>query len=305
MKIDDWSEESLKKQGFKKGKDGEWLRKNHKFFYKESCKVCNEPFLTSVKNGKFCSKRCAQLGENGSNYGKHLLEETKRKIGKAVSGEKNGFYGKKHTKENLKKYSEAAKLRIGKKNSNWRGGYSSKNIPKYDLYAPQIEWCEEVRRNKKDPNVLEVRCYKCKEWFAPSLISVYCRIKAINKQLGGEQHFYCSDGCKNSCSIYWKTPKQIMKEDAIRAGRLQWLQLEREVQPELRKLVIDIYGYQCVKCGSTEKGLHCHHIYPASTDPIESADIDNCMMVCIDCHHEIHKKDGCKLGQLEVCVEYE
>ncbi|MFA5395913.1 MAG: NUMOD3 domain-containing DNA-binding protein [Methanogenium sp.] len=40
----------------------------------------------------------AHIG-NTYNVGKKLKEETKLKIGKSVSGEKNGMYGRKHTKE--------------------------------------------------------------------------------------------------------------------------------------------------------------------------------------------------------------
>jgi len=90
-----------------------------------------------------------------------------------------------------------------------------------------------------------------------------------------------------------------MKEDAIRAGRLSWLELNREVQPELRQLVLKRDGYQCVKCGS-DGPLHCHHIFPELIEPLLSADIDNCMTLCIDCHKEVHKQDGCKYHQLRM-----
>lgn len=73
-----------------------------------------------------------------------------------------------------------------------------------------------------------------------------------------------------------------MKEDAVRAGRIGrigWLELNREVQPELRKMVLKRDDYKCVKCDS--KGpLHCHHILPVTTDSLVSADIDNCLTLC-------------------------
>jgi 5-methylcytosine-specific restriction endonuclease McrA len=75
------------------------------------------------------------------------------------------------------------------------------------------------------------------------------------------------------------------------------------VQHELRQMVLARDNYTCKNCGSKDKPLHCHHIYPASIDPIESADLDNCMTLCEDCHKEVHKKDGCRYSQLriEVC----
>jgi 5-methylcytosine-specific restriction endonuclease McrA len=67
-------------------------------------------------------------------------------------------------------------------------------------------------------------------------------------------------------------------------------------------LVLERDGYKCVKCGS-EEPLHCHHIYPVSTNPLESTDIDNCITLCIDCHKKVHQKDGCQYNQLNICIE--
>jgi 5-methylcytosine-specific restriction endonuclease McrA len=103
--------------------------------------------------------------------------------------------------------------------------------------------------------------------------------------------------------VYGKSPETIMKEDAIRAGRLPWLELTREIQPELRNMVLERDNNQCVKCGNKEN-LQCHHILPAATDPIESADMDNCITLCKDCHKEVHQQDGCRYGQLRICIEY-
>ena len=90
-----------------------------------------------------------------------------------------------------------------------------------------------------------------------------------------------------------------MKEDAIRAGRLHWLELKREIQPELRQMVLKRDEYQCVKCGSDEN-LECHHIIPVSIEPLLSADMDNCITLCSECHKEVHKKDGCRYCQLRM-----
>jgi hypothetical protein len=239
-------------------KIGKWYKGNTTYIYKGKCETCGEPFLAQKQSkGKYCCFNCRKISL-----------ETRGKMSKAHSG-KNHY--------------------------SWNGGYYRKNIPFYDTYESQIEWCEKVRRNEEDSNILEVKCFKCDEWFIPKIWQVRNRIVALKGM--SENHFYCSKGCRNSCSIYHKTPEQLMKEDAIRAGRLGWLELNREVQPELRKMVLERDGYQCVKCGS--KGpLHCHHIYPVSTNPIESADIDNCMTLCIDCHKESHKIPGCSTGEL-------
>lgn len=67
--------------------------------------------IRSKKIGKY-------RGENSPWYGKHLSEETKRKISEKAkkrlsNPENNGMYGKHHSEETRKKISEKAKGRIG------------------------------------------------------------------------------------------------------------------------------------------------------------------------------------------------
>lgn len=59
----------------------------------------------------------------------HCTPETRRKISKAISGEKNGFYGKKHTKESIQKMIE-----------------SKKGIPAWNKGIP---WSDEIREIQK------------------------------------------------------------------------------------------------------------------------------------------------------------
>ena len=35
-------------------------------------------------------------------------------------------------------------------------------------------------------------------------------------------------------------------------------------------------------------------------EPLLSADIDNCITLCYDCHKKVHQKDGCKYPQLKL-----
>jgi len=235
--------------------------------YLKICEQCGEIFFGEKKN-EYCSKKCSKTG-------------------------------KVFTKESKKKMSEAQK---GNKSSSWKGGYRSKGIATYDTYAHQLEWCEEVRRNEIDPNILEVKCFKCGKWYIPSYDGVSNRLQHLKGNYENEHRFYCSKGCKNSCSIYNKSINSVIKQDAVRAGRLPWLELTREVQLELREMVLERDKNQCVKCESTND-LQCHHIYPVSTNPIESTDVDNCITLCKECHIEVHKKDGCKYSQLrmEMC----
>ena len=268
-------------------KTDKWSDNSGHYYILKTCERCENEYL-GRKESKFCCSSCIR---KGAKHTKETIERIREvKTGTTLS------------EETKRKISEGNKFQRLEKHSQWKGRYRIDNIPFYDTYAPQIEWCEDVRRNEEDQNILENKCTYCGKWYISSLISIKQRIQALKGDLRGEHRLYCSDNCKQSCPIYGKSPDQLMREDVIRSGRLGWLELSREVQPELRKLVLERDKYECVKCGS-DGPLHCHHIYPVSIEFIESADIDNCITLCIDCHKEAHKKDGCRLGQLriEVC----
>jgi hypothetical protein len=280
MKIIDWN--NLELQGFRYSeKTNKWYRNNNPYIKIESCEVCKEPFMTRTSSvSRFCSYECSNIGR---------------------IGEGNPMYGKHHSKKTRKIIGECS---IGEKNGNWKGGYRSKGLPEYNKYAPQLEWCEEVRRNKQDQNMLEVKCFKCGKWYIPTLGNLNSRIQILknNDNYQGQSRFYCSNECKNTCSIFGKKIESLMKQDVVISGRISWMELTREVQPELRQIVLKRDKYKCVKCNSI-KNLQCHHILPVSIEPLLSADTDNCIILCKDCHKEVHKQDGCKYNQLrmEIC----
>ena len=75
----------------------------------------------------------------------------------------------------------------------------------------------------------------------------------------------------------------------------------RPLQSSLRKLVIEKQGYKCGVCGKVEDSLTCHHIDPVKNNPIESADIDNCIMLCKECDIRAHSQPGCSYQELRKC----
>lgn len=235
------------------------------YIYMDSCKECGESYLTNLyKPSEFCTYKCSTIGD------------------------RNNFYGKKHTVESKKKMSE---YNGNENNYFWKGGVKKKNIPLYDTYAPQIEWCEYVRRNKDDSNILEVKCAYCGKWFIPKTTNIQSRIGSLNGKGTGENRFYCSTSCKNECPIY----KQVLYPKGYKKAT------SREVQPELRQLVFERDNYTCQKCGSN-KSLHCHHIEGIRWEPLESADIDKCITYCKTCHKEVHKIEECGYNDLQ-CKE--
>lgn len=275
-----------------------WYTKFNSYFYFESCKNCGDDYL-GHKNQLFCSREC-NLSYPVEEESKKKMSKTRRERKLAI-GSNNGMYNKKHLEESKKMMSINSSgeknYSFGKKQencSNWKGGVK---VTRYDTVEKDLINVEEIRRSLDDKKILEVRCKQCNKWFKPTGSQTNHRIQSIKGNRLGDSNFYCSDECKLSCSIYKKvtnTPGSIND-------------LENSVWPELRKLVLERDNYECQKCGLKAKtkaggGLHCHHINPVKLDPLESADIDNCIILCVDCHKEAHQKDGCKTGQLARCI---
>jgi len=160
---------------------------------------------------------------------------------------------------------------------------------RYRSYGYKLSWLEETRESKE--GYLEVRCDYCGKWFSPTNMEVQNRLFTSKTSYHGEKRLYCSSECKSLCPIFnqqWHYKGNEKKNT-------------REVQPQLRQMVFERDEYTCQKCSRGDY-LHCHHINPVSIDPIESADIDNCITLCKECHKEVHRQDGCKYRELlNVC----
>lgn len=180
----------------------------------------------------------------------------------------------------------------GNKNFAWKGGVESTALPLYKTYAEQLENYQTVYLvTHENLELLGVSCIYCGNIFVPTSIEVKSRLMVIKGKRAGENNFYCSQSCKQACPTYnqKKYPKGFK------------LATSREVQPELRKLVLRRDNYRCQKCskGSEEVQLHCHHIDPVINNPIESADLDNCVTLCKSCHKEVHKLPNCTYTKLK------
>jgi len=256
-------------------KIGKW-RKNYRsghrryYFYVDSCDACGEPYL--------------QL-QNREKIRKHNWCDRECRFNSAVY------------KNNMHKVGVADKS--GEKHPNWKGGVIDKKLILYDTYAKQLSPIEGVRRLYGNDKLLEVKCNYCGRWYSPSRTSVLRRVVAINAPANfngrnRESRFYCSENCKLACSVYRrrKYPKGFKPSTS------------REVQPQLRQLVFERDDYTCQRCGKNinEFQMHCHHIDPISQNPIESADIDNCMTLCKECHEDVHSRVGCGYTELK-CKE--
>ena len=217
-----------------------------------------------------------------ANKGKLLLEETIRKISEAAKD-------RKHSEETRMKMSEAHK---GKKHPNWKGGVYKNNIALYETYAHQLVPMEEVRRirfRELGQADFKVKCYKCKKWFIPTASQVGGRLDSLNS--GGDGfHFYCSEECKLSCSIYKqnKYPKGYLPNPN-----------RPQIDPYWRSEVIKRAKGRCERCNTKTDKLHAHHEKPATLFPMLANDIDNGWAVCEPCHYIlIHGQEGCRLIDL-------
>ena len=135
---------------------------------------------------------------------------------------------------------------------------------------------------------LLVACKTCVKHFKPTNLQANNRIQRLAGKGLGESNFYCSDTCKNSCSIYGKQTHRTGENS----------NLDREMQPTLRKMCLERDNYTCQKCHSTEE-LHCHHIEGILQNPIESCDLDNTITLCKDCHLFVHRLPGCSYHDMK------
>lgn len=165
---------------------------------------------------------------------------------------------------------------------NSKENYYTNNLPLFSTYAKQLQpFGVECRECSKDIYILEVQCYNCKIWYVPSATSVDRKINSLKNIGRGERNLYCSKKCKTSCDTY----KQITYTKEHRPST------SREVQAGLRALRLEIDGNECQACFSKDN-LQCHHYDGVELNPIESADLDRCIIICKKCHRELHKIPG-------------
>jgi len=237
--------------------------------YEKTCSFKGEPqpkenFYKSkwTKKGYVLCKKCESL---------------KNKIYREKNKEKLKKYKDEYCKENRDRLNEYGK-KYGKK--------YSKTFAKYKNYKDKLRLYEKVQRDPNDPKLIQVQCANCRNWFNPTVIQILNRIKGINK---GINLFYCSDVCKSSCPVFKQRARSKL-EDVPSNGR--------SLQPQLRELVLERDEHTCQICGKTDCALVCHHMTGVMQNPIESADIDNCITLCNICDEHVHSLPGCNRTNL-------
>lgn len=276
--------DNLEKLRFNKRTGAWYTRSCTKYVEASACKTCGFPFLRiDEKQRQFPGEHCDRECFNNDNQAIALRGiKTMASNKDPLVREKISNSLKSTLKKNPRKPSQC---------SRWRGGLTQAGLVSFDNYRQIFMGIEEIRRDPINTAVLQIRCTYCGKWFAPTVRQADHRASYLRGRMNkGEGRFYCSDSCKLACPIWGQ----------IKYPRGYAPSSSREVQPELRKLVFKRDDYTCQKCGSTEH-LHCHHIDPVVFNPVESADIDNCITLCANCHGEAHKQSGCTRAYLARC----
>ena len=247
------------------------------------------PYKDPIKRKEYQHKWYLENKEEHNKKSKKYYEENKESI--LAGCKKYVEENKEKTDEYQKKYRDTHKEKQRKQNEKYRTALAKIKL------AEKLSPFEETRPDPDNSKLLQVKCkYSgCQEWFNPTNQQVQNRLKSINEEVDGNNYFYCSDECKKSCLAFGqqKHPKDQKPYN-----------LPREVQPKLRKLVLERDENTCqnICCPNHNKEnikLECHHIKPINESPIESADMDVCITLCSDCHKVVHQLPGCTYNELK------
>jgi hypothetical protein len=167
-------------------------------------------------------------------------------------------------------------------------------------YQEKYPWFLLIEELRDYPNSeigkagVQVRCKKCGQWFTPYTYEIANRIIAL-KNNRDNGYFYCSDECKNSCSLFGLRINEFLNISYIDSneGNYSWRceVLNRQLQSE------DLCFNHCEICNS-ETNLHVHHEKPQKTHPHMALDPDNGIVLCENCHLKYGHRDNCSTGSL-------
>ena len=260
------------------------------------CIICHRVY-DAKKRAKYTEEDKAKISEYNKQYykkNKHTINKQNKQY-KIDNSDAMKAADKKYRFENadrIAKYQKEYKLKnkeIIKQNAK---AYQ-KSTAKYSSFNGRLT-VDEASRLSKDGVSLEVKCRYCGKYFKPTVLQTRNRVVAIDSDdiIGiGDNYLYCSKHCKAACPVYGQHnyPKTYKKATS------------REVQPQLRQMVLERDSWTCQKCGKTTEvaELHCHHILPLNESPMESADMDNCVTLCKKCHKETHKLPNCGYHELK------
>jgi len=175
---------------------------------------CGKTAKFILPNQKYCCSdnrnKCIALKEK-NRYGKvgiPLPEYQKNKIREKATGRKRSL-------DSIKKQSNKMKELWSDRNSIYNDPIFLKSRAStlvlkgasFDVFEPQLKFCEDVRRDKNDKRILSIKCTYCGKRYTPKKLEVYNRVaclKNTDPNINAESRFYCSQECKGMCPIFKK-----------------------------------------------------------------------------------------------------
>jgi hypothetical protein len=229
---------------------------------------CGKTAKYFFKNGKCC---CSEKWQ--------FCPAMKKQISKKLQGRISPNKGVKFSKERRKAISEGLKGL-----TPWNKG---KRVLDLKRIKERYPFFYQIEKPIEKDGEIYVQCKFCKEYFIPSKNQLSERIRCLeNNRDNSEQHFYCSDECKQKCPVYCSKPVFINKKNYPSEAQLK----------VYRKKVLERDNYTCSYCG--ERADRVHHRFPIKTCPEFSLDIDYGLSVCHDCHNKYAHRDECSYHKI-------
>ncbi len=263
------------------------------------------------KTGVYSKKALLKISKNGKgrvpwNKGIPHSKKTKNKISKSLKG----FNVSQETKNKISKTLKGRKMSNTQKkqisiSNKYKKSFTIKQLQERYPTFSKIEGMRYKPSFEKE-KIIQVHCknHNCKNskekggWFTPkNKDQFYNRIYAIEKNENNGMYFYCSEQCKQECSLFGKTANQLIKEDQIRAGHIENPWYNSQEYQIWRNQVFKLDNNKCVWCG--EKATIVHHIIPQKTYPEFALDPENGLSSCQSCHMKYgHRDRWCTTGFL-------
>jgi hypothetical protein len=188
-----------------------------------------------------------------SHKGFHPTEETRKKLSLACTGERNPFFGKRHTKESIEKMRVSHRGQIVSEETRRKlsEAVSGEKHPFYGTHRS-----EETRKNiskaitgHKYPPRSEEHRRKIGEKHKGKLVSAEARHK-ISEANKGKLH---TEETKKKMSLAHQGEKCNFWK-----GGISFEPYCPKFNRELRERVRAFFGYQCVECGTLQNGYKLH-----------------------------------------------